>query len=230
MKHLCELMTTLHFTYNNFNVRLLCPLSATVQNTYAKQLATGEKTDFPFWSKVWASATAVSRFLTDHPQLIRDKQVLELAGGLGLPSLVAAHFAARVCYSDYLPEPVEIVKQSAELNQLTNLTCRQLDWNHLPEDLAPDVLILSDINYNPDDFESLLLVLTSFINLGTVVILSTPQRLMGKPFIERLMPWRQMTEVLEERDGQVVTLITILVLAKQDLNIVPTDKDQIDLC
>jgi hypothetical protein len=31
-----------------------------------------------------------------------------------------------------------------------------LDWNALPEDLAADVVLLSDINYEPEAFDALL--------------------------------------------------------------------------
>lgn len=69
-----------------------------------------------------------------------------------------------------------------------------MDWNHLPDDLSVDVLLLSDINYEPEGFETLFKVIISFLEKGIIIILSTPQRLMAKPFIDRLLPYSKMHE------------------------------------
>ncbi len=49
--------------------------------------------DFPYWSRIWPAAYSLSSFLLERPELIKGKNVLELAAGLGLPSLVAAYSA-----------------------------------------------------------------------------------------------------------------------------------------
>jgi methyltransferase-like protein 23 len=74
-------------------------------------------------------------------------------------------------------------------NRFNNIESRRLHWHQLPGNLHPDVLLLSDINYDPAEFDTLFHVLTRFLQKGTVIILSTPQRLMAIPFISRLMPW-----------------------------------------
>jgi predicted nicotinamide N-methyase len=94
--------------------------------------------------------------------------------------------------------------------QLTNVTCELLDWNHLPEDLTVDVLLLSDINYDPEQFEQLYQVLQRFIQQGTIIILTTPQRLMAKPFIEKLLPLCKQQYEMAVDD----TSISLLLLQK----------------
>jgi predicted nicotinamide N-methyase len=115
--------------------------------------------------------------------------VLELAAGLGLPGQVAAHVAAAVVISDYMPQAVEMAASSVAVNGLTNVRCRVLDWNALPDDLEADVLLLSDINYEPSAFERLHSVLLDFLGRGSTILLATPQRLMAKSFIARLIPY-----------------------------------------
>ena len=86
----------------------------------------------------------------------------------------------------------------------------RFDWHQLPNELHPDVLLLSDINYDPVEFDNLFKVLTGFLQKDTLIILSTPQRLMAKPFISRLMPWCiQQENVQVEETG-----VSIYVLKK----------------
>ncbi len=79
--------------------------------------------------------------------------------------------------------------RSARHLQLANVTGKVLNWNQLPHDITADVLILSDINYGPNQFDRLNKVLQWFLQKGTTILISTPQRLMAKPFIEKLLPW-----------------------------------------
>lgn len=126
--------------------------------------------------------------------------MLELAAGLGLPSLVAARFAKQVICSDYLPEPLSFVKMSATENGISNIETKIINWHHIPHDLLADVVLLSDVNYDPASFEALDRLLSFFLEQGTFIILSTPQRIMAKPFIEKWMPFQIMQEefVLED--------------------------------
>lgn len=166
------------------------------QNQLRKDWQENRLTHFPFWGKCWPAADALAGFLASNPFYIKDKTVVELAGGLGLPSLVASSFAKEVCCSDFLPEPLNYVRASAELNHITNLNTNIINWQRLPKDLTADVLLLSDINYNPSDFDALNKMLQHFLDKNTLILLSTPQRIMGKAFIEKWMPYQQHHEVI----------------------------------
>lgn len=201
-------------TIGSTTIKLFVPKEASVRKVYREQKEANGTTPFPFWAKVWPSALALSQFIQTHPEYVAGKKVLELAAGLGLPSFLSALYARSVCCSDYLPEVLEVVNKSIELNGIANITTRLLNWHHLPGDLAPDVLLLSDINYDPEEFEILYRVLAGFLKKGVVILLSTPQRLMAKPFIERLLPWCvQQEEVPVSHSGEG-TFITVLVLSK----------------
>lgn len=204
-----------HIQREQYNVRLFIPDPVEVQQYYHRQWQQDANTPFPHWAKLWPASLAMSDFLMQHPALIRNKTVLELAAGLGLPSIMAASYARSVCCSDYLPEAVATIRQSAAYNQLYNLECQVLDWYALPDNLEAEILLLSDINYDPTAFEQLYLVLSRFIAKNTTILLSTPQRLMAKPFIERLLPWCQQQEeiAVREENGQQ-TLTSMLILAK----------------
>jgi predicted nicotinamide N-methyase len=203
-----------HHTYKwgSYSIDLCIPDPGYVQRLYRGQKDSQPQTPFPYWTQVWPAALAMAEFLSAEPIYVKDKSVVELAGGLGLPSLLAAQWAHSVVCSDYLPEAVAVMKQSVAKNGLPNVSCRILDWNHLPNDLTAEVLLLSDINYDPSQFDMLFKVLTDFINKGTRILLSTPQRLMAKPFLERLLPLVGLKKEMVIDYHQQKVLVTILVL------------------
>lgn len=195
-----------------YTIDLFVPNAHEVQNVYFQQKQVQAQVPFPHWTKLWPAALAMSDFIYAHPELVKDKKVLELAAGLGLPSFVAARYAKEVCCSDYLEEAVTAIRKTVQHLQLNNVTCELLDWNHLPAALTTEVLLLSDINYDPEQFEQLYLVLQRFIQQGSLIILTTPQRLMAKPFIEKLLPLcKQQYEMVVDHQ-QEQTNISLLLL------------------
>ena len=171
---------------------------------------------FPYWSRVWPSAKAIAQFLLLNPSYIRGKTVLELGAGLGLPSLVAARFATHVHCTDHVPDAVAVVAQSAAHLQLQNLTAGVLDWEQLPEGLRADVLLLSDINYEPVAFNTLQHIIAAFLQNGATVLLSTPQRLMAREFVLPLLKHctRQEEIVVMQEENEVAITVLVLEQAK----------------
>ncbi|OLY92637.1 Predicted nicotinamide N-methyase [Cnuella takakiae] len=206
--HLAYPVHIQHIQFDHRPVALHLPDLQAVKSRYEQMPGK----DFPYWARLWPAALALSRFVDTHPKLIQNKKVLELAGGLGLPSLVAAQWASEVCCTDYAPEAIGWMQLSAKANGCTNFAALEMDWNYLPEDIHADVLLLSDINYEPAVFETLFKVLTSFLDKGTLIMLSTPQRLMAKPFIERLLPFciAQHNEIINLDGSETATSVFVL--------------------
>ena len=170
-----------------------------------KRLYKEGKIPFPYWSHVWPSAIALSEYIVQHPELISDKKVWELAAGLGLPSMYAARHAREVICSDYNEDAVAIMEKTIRHLQLKNCTAMILDWNNLPRDSEADVVLLSDINYNPDSFPALKNMIHHFLHKGSTIILATPQRLMAKEFVEEIIPFAFATEDIIV-DSVVITI------------------------
>jgi predicted nicotinamide N-methyase len=189
------------------SVELFVPDLFAIQQAWKKGMP-----HFPYWSQVWPSAIAMSQFLLKHPELYKDKQVLEIAAGLGLPSLVIANSARSVLCTDMDAEAVATIQRSVNHQQIKNVTCSTMDWNHLPEGLHPGLLLLSDINYDATQFSVLHGVLQHFLQQGTMVLLSTPQRLIAKSFIEPLLPYSIGQEVFTVAHEKNEVQITVMVL------------------
>ena len=190
------------------------PAYDAVKAIYTDLLALDPATPFPYWAKVWPSAIALVKVLQKHPSLIRDKTVLELGAGIGLPSLLMASEAKTIQVSDYDLEAAELLRKNIAHLQLQNVQALQMDWNDLPENINPEVIILSDVNYDPTQFETLTKLIEKFIHQGCTIILSTPQRIMASPFVLALSEFI-IADYLEMVDENGVTKeISILVLSK----------------
>ncbi|MES2005764.1 MAG: hypothetical protein V4450_14695 [Bacteroidota bacterium] len=192
---------------------LYMPDPEQVKPAYENQLTKDATTPFPFWAKIWPAAIAMSSFLKAEPHWIKDKHVLELGAGIGLPSFAMAQYASAMIISDHAPEAVTLMEKNIQYLGLQKVKAMQLDWNCFPEDINADTLLLSDINYAPDQFTPLLLLIRKFIEQGTSVILSTPQRITITPFAEALQPYikRSVLQTVEQM-GQLVD-IRVLILS-----------------
>lgn len=198
------------FCFEGHCIELFVPESKELQERYRQG-----NTHFPYWGQVWPAAQALTAFLLQHPHFIQNKKVVELAAGLGLPSLAAARYARTVLCSDYLREAVAVIKKSAAHNALQNFSVQLLNWQALPHNLEADVLLLSDINYEPSAFDLQRQLIQQFLQKGATIFLSTPQRLSAKTFITPLLFYcQQHAQVTVLHDAKEV-MISILVLKQQ---------------
>lgn len=195
------------FVLHDHKVQLYVPDAKAVQEAYRRN-----EISFPYWSKVWPAAIALTEFVLLHPAFIQNKRVVELGAGLGLPSLFAARFASSVLCTDHSPEAVQLAQLSAQHNNLSNIQTALLDWNHLPKDLEADVVLLSDINYEPDAFHALMKMVNHFMMKKTILLLSTPQRLMAKDFISPLQAFCTSRQEMDVRHEGKQVMISVMVL------------------
>jgi predicted nicotinamide N-methyase len=190
------------------------PAYEVVKAVYATLIKSNPATPFPFWAKLWPSSLALLDVLEAHPHLIQNKHVLEIGAGIGLPSLMMADVAKSIQVSDYNLEAVELLQKNIEHLQLQNVEALQLDWNNLPYAIHAEVVILSDVNYDSTQFDVLIALIDKFIHQGSTIILSTPQRIMASPFVQKLESFIiERHEALVDENG-IPKEISILVLSK----------------
>ena len=185
-----------------------------VKEVYASLLKLDPTTPFPFWAKLWPSSIALHNVLKAHPHLIQNKHVLEIGAGIGLPSLMMAPITKSIRISDHDLEAVALLHKNIEHLQLQNTEALQLDWNNVPKNMNSDVVLLSDVNYDPTQFDPLVTLIDTFIQQGCTIILSTPQRIMASPFVQRLeASIIERYEAMVDENG-IPKEISILVLSK----------------
>ena len=185
-----------------------------VKEIYTSLLNFDPNTPFPFWAKLWPSSIALLDVLEAHPHLIQNKHVLEIGAGIGLPSLMMADIVKSIQISDYDKEAVALLQKNIEHLQLKNAEALQLDWNAIPENMQPDIILLSDVNYDPAQFDTLITLIDKFMRQGSTIILSTPQRIMASPFVLKLELYiKERYEAFADENG-IQKEISILVLSK----------------
>ena len=193
-----------------FNIYV--PDTALVKSTYAQLIVSDTQALFPFWAKLWASSKVLTQFLVANPKWVQGKVVLEMGAGIGQPSLTIAKKAKKVIISDHNADAVALIEKNITQLGLTNAKGVLLDWNTFDYSIAADTILLSDINYAPEAFDPLLKIIMHNITKGAVIIIATPQRIMGIPFIESLQPYikESFTKSIFEEDKEVFISIYIL--------------------
>lgn len=198
----------------NAHLSIYIPDYEQVRFIYEAKLIENSKEPFPFWTKLWPSSTALIQFIKANTYWIKDKTVLEIGAGIGLPSFMFASIAKSILVSDYMPEAVALMEKNIKHLHLNNVQAIVLDWNNVPNSIQPEVVLLSDVNYDPTQFENLLRLIKRFIMDDAVVVMATPQRIMASPFVNALQEHVQHTQVELVIENEKQIEISILVLSK----------------
>jgi predicted nicotinamide N-methyase len=192
---------------------LYVPEPESVKTIYERLLTEDNSTRFPFWARIWPSSKAMTAFLRKERFWVEGKRVLEIGAGIGLPSFDSAGHAREMIISDHSIEAVELAEKNIRHLGLKNVKAMYLDWNHFPEGVVGETVLLSDVNYSPDEFGNLLDLIQRFLERGATVIISTPQRLAATKFVDAVQPYIQESMQMTI-DGQGQTSdICILVLS-----------------
>jgi predicted nicotinamide N-methyase len=159
----------------------------------------GENKEFPYWSRIWPSALALSVMLQEQPQLVKGKHVLELGAGLGLPAFISSSYASTVTVSDYASEAIDWLNLNISRLGLANVSTRLFNWKDRPLPNA-DVVLLSDIGYDEKDFPDIRDMIGEYVHSGSLILLSIPFRMISTQFVslvEEFIVLRQVTTVME---------------------------------
>lgn len=194
----------------NVLVELYAPDTNVVRVAYEK----GE-ISFPYWAKIWPAAVGLADAILRSPAYTKGKTILELGAGLGLPSLMAACNAKQVICTDCIQEAVDLAKRSADHLRLKNFRAEVMNWAYSDGAGPVDVLLLSDVNYEPSQFDLLQNLVQKFLQKGTSILLSTPQRLVAKEFISSLLKHSKRQDEFTVVQHGTETLITVLLLEEK---------------
>ncbi|XP_041633882.1 methyltransferase-like protein 23 [Cheilinus undulatus] len=111
---------------------------------------------------VWPCAVVLAQYLWTKREELKDKTVLELGAGVSLPGVLAVKCGARVILSDnaQTPQCLQNCRRSCEANGLCDVEVLGLTWGEVSPDLVllpkMDIILGSDVFYEPQDFEDVL--------------------------------------------------------------------------
>lgn len=119
----------------------------------------------PYWSFCWASGLALARWITEHPQWVRGKQVLEVGAGSGVVAIAAALAgAAQVMVCDLDPLALLACQANAALNGVTLDYCE--DFFEAPPGF--DLLLVADLLYDRENLP----LLDAFVAKATCTLVA----------------------------------------------------------
>lgn len=128
----------------------------------------------PFWAFAWAGGQALARYILDHPESVRGKNVLDVATGSGLVAIAAAKAGARaVTAVDIDAFCAVAVGLNAAANGV-DVTAATRD--PVGSDGGFDVILAGDICYQRDMTEAMMGWLRPLAASGTAVLIGDPGR------------------------------------------------------
>jgi predicted nicotinamide N-methyase len=102
----------------------------------------------PFWAFAWAGGQALARYVLDHPEIVRDKSVLDVASGCGLVAIAAMKAGAASALAVDLDA---FAKDAALLNaELNGVTLDAQAADALAKPPTHDVILVGDLFYDRD--------------------------------------------------------------------------------
>jgi predicted nicotinamide N-methyase len=128
----------------------------------------------PFWAFAWAGGQALARYVLDAPELVRGRDVLDLATGSGLVAIAAARAGARsVTANDIDPLALAAASANAAAN---GVRLDLLDGDLLQTDARYGVVLAGDVCYSRDMAGRVLAFLHRCAAAGSLVLIGDPGR------------------------------------------------------
>lgn len=102
----------------------------------------------PYWAFAWPGGQALARYVTDNPQVVDGRRVLDLGAGSGIAAIAAARAArCRVVAAD--PDPLASV--AIGMNAAENgVNIDVVTEDVLGGELEADLVLLADLVYEPE--------------------------------------------------------------------------------
>ena len=160
----------------------------------------------PFWAFAWAGGQGLSRYILDHPAIVKGRRVLDFASGSGLVGIAAAKAGATsVLASDIDPFCAVAIRLNAKANaeelEYTEVDCIDTDngW---------DVVLAGDVFYDRSFADRLIPWFERLSARGAQVLVGDP----GRSYLpkDKLIPLAvyavPVTRVLEDAEVKRTTV------------------------
>ncbi|MFC3505395.1 class I SAM-dependent methyltransferase [Micromonospora krabiensis] len=134
----------------------------------------------PFWAFAWAGGQGLARYVTDHPELVAGRRVLDLASGSGLVAIAAARAGAATVRA---VEVDELAVAAVALNAEANDVRVSAEYGDILDGDAGDaeVVLAGDVFYSEAMAKRMLRFLLRAARAGGSVLVGDP----GRAFLPR---------------------------------------------
>lgn len=140
----------------------------------------------PYGVALWPAAIALTHEVASRAEAFRDKHVLELGAGTGLPGIVAASFGGRVVQTDRHELALSICRRNGELNDIQTIEYRLADWTTWNDTRRYEWILGSDILYGETLHPYLRRIFEANLASGGRILLADPFRAVSLRLLEEL--------------------------------------------
>lgn len=148
----------------------------------AAEKAENAQVEPPFWAYSWPGGQALARYILDHPEVVREKVVLDLGCGNGLAAVAAARSgASRVLANDIDPAAIWMTKVHAAENGLAVECCLEDLLSAAPPAPPAQVILAGDLFYARELAARAEAWLRAALEQGAQVLVGDP----GRAYIPR---------------------------------------------
>ena len=165
--------------------------------------------DFPLWAKIWKASWILSGYLADMP-VDANKRILEIGGGIGLVSIVAAVFGHQITMTEYNPDALNFARANAWRNNCPDLPIFKLDWHHSGLRDQFDMIVASEVTYKKEDFSPLTQLFKSLLKPGGEIILASEIRKSGKDLFKFFQPAFDIKVIKKKLRSETVSIPVVL--------------------
>ena len=142
----------------------------------------------PYFGVMWEAGIGLSQYLTK--EMCKDKKILEIGCGLGLPSFVASRFNGKVVATDFHADVPVFLKINQQKNNI-KFEYIVMNWRNEIERISSslglfDLVLGSDLLYESQHAMEVAKALIAFLKPGGKIILSDPGRAYVQKFVSSM--------------------------------------------
>ena len=159
----------------------------------------------PYWAYLWSGARVLAAYVARWLQ-VRDRRVLEIGCGLGLPAVTAATLGARVVVVDEQQAALDFGAASAAANDVACESWRG-DFTTLDPTRRFDVLLAAEAVYDAARFPAVAAVFDRHLDVGGIGLVADGYRIDTRRFYRALAERGLVTHAVDVRvieEGRIV--------------------------
>ncbi|XP_054278698.1 electron transfer flavoprotein beta subunit lysine methyltransferase-like isoform X4 [Macrosteles quadrilineatus] len=165
--------------------------------------------DSPFFAFYWAGGQGLTRYILDHPEIVKGKRVLDLGSGCGATAIAAAKCGAKsVTANDIDPLTCFGIAMNAKLNDVDiRITSENLMEHNVSTSLW-DIVLLGEMCYDPDISKEILPWLRRACKAGVEIVIGDPGKIYRayvKPKELTQLKHYFMPDIAVEKYGHITT-------------------------
>jgi predicted nicotinamide N-methyase len=140
----------------------------------------GHICEVPFWAIAWPAARALSSYILNHPEVFRNKTVLDFGCGCGIAGITAAKMGGIVTLNDIDPLAAHVASINCQINAVS---CTISKENLLsdPTLRSFDIILIADCFYQKTISDLIMTYLLKQSKHGSVIFIADGHR----PFTPR---------------------------------------------